>query len=120
MSFFPRRVLGPQIWASQALRSATASDCEASASRVWSRSCSDGAESSSRWLAASSVDGSGRSGDSSLAAWGAAFMAGVVGVELGRSDGEAACCESADRPLASPMGKTPESKLAQPKFFLSG
>jgi hypothetical protein len=38
--------------------------------------------------------------------------AGVVGVELGRSDGEATCCKSAERLLASPMGKTPESKLA--------
>lgn len=119
----PRRLLVAQIWAPLSLRSAIASSSEASASGVWDRWSRFGAESSSRWLAASSVCGNGSSGDANrptlLAAWGAALMAGVVAMELGRSDG-VACCEGLERPLASPMGKTPESKLAQPKFFLSG
>ena len=37
--------------------------------------------------------------------------AGVVGMELERLDGEAACCKSAKHLLGPPMDKTPESKL---------
>jgi hypothetical protein len=51
----------------------------------------------------------------------AGVLAGAVAVEVARSDGAVACAESAEqRPLASPMGRTPASKLAQPTFFLSG
>ncbi|KAG0570641.1 hypothetical protein KC19_6G176800 [Ceratodon purpureus] len=105
------------------LRRAVASSYETSLLHFWNRSSSLPAESSSRWIAASSVCGSGSSGEANrpalLAAWSAAFMAGVVAMDSGRSDGVACCEAGLERPLLSPMGKTPESKLAQPKFFLS-
>lgn len=75
--------------------------------------------SSSRWLPAAgtlSVAGEDRDGASRsvLAVWGAAVMAGVVA--MNSDDGVSRC----DRAVDSPMGKTPESKLAQPHFYLSG
>ena len=113
---FSRPFLAPKIW------STITSGCEALTSRIWNPSSSFATE-SSRCLAAAFADRTGSSGDSTIpamvAVWGAAFMAGVVAMEAGRSD-RATSCETPERPLSSPMGKTPQSKLAQPKFFLSG
>ena len=88
---------------------------------LWNRQLE---RSSLRWLpAAASVGSAGNSSGEALSAmWGAGVLAGAVAVEVARSDGAVACAESAEqpRPLASPMGRTPASKLAQPTFFLSG
>lgn len=86
------------------------------ANRALTRALSSG---SSRWLPAagslSAATGEDRDTSRSvLAAWGAALMAGVVA--MNSDDGVSRC----DRAVDSPMGKTPESKLAQPHFYLSG
>lgn len=85
------------------------------ANRALTRALSSG---SSRWLPAagslSAATGEDRDTSRSvLAAWGAALMAGVVA--MNSDDGVSRC----DRAVDSPMGKTPESKLAQPHFYLS-
>ncbi|XP_024398218.1 calcium uptake protein, mitochondrial isoform X2 [Physcomitrium patens] len=101
---------------------AIASDCEDSGC-VRSRGSDCVAESSSRWLSASFVSESGRPEESSrltmFTTWGAALLAGAMAMGFERGDGGVVCSEGAERTLFSPMGKIPESKLAQTHFFLS-
>lgn len=113
------RVLLEQRWAPLSSRGAIASDCSPYPASLLDLGSSFGIESSSRWLPAASLSSGESSSRSMLATWGAALMAGVVAMEFGRSDG-VACSEGAERAVSSPMGKTPESKLAQPTFYLSG
>ncbi|KAG0627671.1 hypothetical protein M758_2G219500 [Ceratodon purpureus] len=100
---------------------------------LWNRGVGVATESGVRsWMVAGAVggaSGSGSGGESRRevggAVWGAGALACAVAVEAGRSDGAVVACDAGsaerplERPLASPMGRTPESKLAQPTFFLS-
>ncbi|KAG0588748.1 hypothetical protein KC19_2G266100 [Ceratodon purpureus] len=100
---------------------------------LWNRGVGVATESGVRsWMVAGAVGGASGSwsgGESRReaggAVWGAGALACAVAVEAGRSDGAVVACDAGsaerplERPLASPMGRTPESKLAQPTFFLS-